>query len=245
MRPSTSLDPLLALLCAELAALHELGDLPGGDVARLLQPGLHERVVDVLEHDGNAGGGDRLGNLPAHRAGAYYRGLENEHVMSSWLLRSRQKNRIGEARGGLWIVQVGGTLPPAEIGEGSAGGAICVEQFRTAHVRYGEQSHATARSDGACAVGETVHARFRGGATCGPSDHAACGMVTDRRMRGRRSRTCTGSNYAGTAVGSSALRGSSVSRAITSRWICEVPSYSCMIFASRNSFSTGYSLMKP
>ena len=30
-----------------------------------------------------------------------------------------------------------------------------------------------------------------------------------------------------------------------SRWICDVPSYSCMIFASRISFSTGYSLMKP
>ncbi len=52
-------------------------------------------------------------------------------------------------------------------------------------------------------------------------------------------------HQAGTAVGSSARRGSSVSRAMTRRWICEVPSYSCMIFASRNSFSTGYSLMKP
>ena len=52
-------------------------------------------------------------------------------------------------------------------------------------------------------------------------------------------------DQAGTAVGSSTRRGSSVSRAITRRWICEVPSYSCMIFASRNSFSTGYSLMKP
>ena len=45
--------------------------------------------------------------------------------------------------------------------------------------------------------------------------------------------------YAATVSAASTRRGSSVSRAITRRWICEVPSYSCMIFASRNSFSTG------
>ena len=39
--------------------------------------------------------------------------------------------------------------------------------------------------------------------------------------------------------GSSTGRGIRISRAITRRWICEVPSYSCMIFASRISFSTG------
>ena len=45
--------------------------------------------------------------------------------------------------------------------------------------------------------------------------------------------------------GSEMLRGISTSRAMTRRWIWDVPSYSCMIFASRISFSTGYSLMKP
>jgi len=42
-----------------------------------------------------------------------------------------------------------------------------------------------------------------------------------------------------TADGCSKWRGSSVSRAITSRWICAVPSYSWRILASRISFSTG------
>jgi len=40
-------------------------------------------------------------------------------------------------------------------------------------------------------------------------------------------------------------RGSSVSRAMTRRWIWAVPSYSWRILASRISFSTLYSLMKP
>ncbi len=38
--------------------------------------------------------------------------------------------------------------------------------------------------------------------------------------------------------GASCRRGSSVSRAITIRWIWAVPSYSCRIFASRMNFST-------
>ena len=40
---------------------------------------LHERVVDVLEDDGNARGGDRLGDLTAHGACADDGGLEHEH----------------------------------------------------------------------------------------------------------------------------------------------------------------------
>ena len=51
--------------------------------------------------------------------------------------------------------------------------------------------------------------------------------------------------YAIAGAGCSTRRGSSVSRAITSRWIWAVPSYSCRILASRISFSTLYSLMKP
>jgi hypothetical protein len=69
-----------------------------------------------------------------------------------------------------------------------------------------------------------------------PRAHARC-------LRRRAARTIPRYRsriyYAATVSAASILRGSSVSRAITRRWICEVPSYSCMIFASRNSFSTG------
>ena len=50
--------------------------------ARLLEPLVDEPLVDVLEHDRQVGGGKRLGDLAAHRAGADDGRLENEHV---WL----------------------------------------------------------------------------------------------------------------------------------------------------------------
>ena len=70
----------LALLGAEAPLLDQFGDLPGGHVAGLVDARLHERLVDVLEDHRHAGGGDRLGDLAAHRSGAHYRGLEHEHA---------------------------------------------------------------------------------------------------------------------------------------------------------------------
>ena len=67
------------LLLGELALLDQPGDLALGDVARLVEAGLDELVLDVLEHDGDAGGGDGLGDLAAHGAGADDGGLEHEH----------------------------------------------------------------------------------------------------------------------------------------------------------------------
>ena len=43
------------------------------------QAGVHELLVDVLEQDGDVGGGDDLGDLPAHDARADHRGFEDEH----------------------------------------------------------------------------------------------------------------------------------------------------------------------
>ena len=60
-----------------------LADLALGDVAGLVEACLHERVVDVLEHYGDARGGDRLGDLAAHRPGAHDGGFEHEHA--GWL----------------------------------------------------------------------------------------------------------------------------------------------------------------
>ena len=87
----------------------------------------------------------------------------------------------------------------------------------------------------------------------GAATFAASLLIRSRVSRGRDCTgvriadpdavTCGATGYAAATAGS--RRGMSTSRAITSRWIWEVPSYSCMIFASRISFSTGYSLMKP
>ena len=52
---------------------------PCGDVARLVEAGVDELLLDVLEDDGDAGGGDGLGDLAAHRPGADDGGLEHEH----------------------------------------------------------------------------------------------------------------------------------------------------------------------
>jgi hypothetical protein len=67
----------------ELAALDELSDLVLGDLPRLRQAGLDEVVLDVLEHDWDAGRGDGLGDLTAHRSGADDGGLEDEHGSGS------------------------------------------------------------------------------------------------------------------------------------------------------------------
>ena len=86
IRPSTSSICACALLGRELALLDELSDLPGGDVAGLVEAGLDERVVDVLQHHRDPGGRDRLGDLAAHRPGAHDSSLEYEHrlLSSGW-----------------------------------------------------------------------------------------------------------------------------------------------------------------
>ena len=50
------------------------------DAARLVEARLHELLLDVLEDDGDAGGGDGLGDLAAHRSCADDGGLEDEHA---------------------------------------------------------------------------------------------------------------------------------------------------------------------
>jgi hypothetical protein len=87
--PDDLRDLRLALLSGELAPLHEFADLPGGDVAGLVDPSLHEPLADVLEHDGEAGGGDRLRDLAPHRPCANNRCLEHEHAASSSPARDR------------------------------------------------------------------------------------------------------------------------------------------------------------
>jgi hypothetical protein len=75
----------VCLLLRQLAALDELGHLAARNVARLVDPCLHERVVDVLQHDRNARDGDRLGDLAAHRPGADDSGSEHEHSSGNLL----------------------------------------------------------------------------------------------------------------------------------------------------------------
>ena len=50
-----------------------------------VMPLVDELLLDVLEHDVEPGGGDHLGDLPAHRAGADDGGFEYVHAeVSSW-----------------------------------------------------------------------------------------------------------------------------------------------------------------
>ena len=74
------LDLRRALLGGDALLLYELGDLALGDFARLIETRLHEVLVDVLEHDRESGGGDRLGDLATHGARSDDGGLEHEHA---------------------------------------------------------------------------------------------------------------------------------------------------------------------
>jgi hypothetical protein len=69
----------LRLLLRDLALLDELGDLLVRHLAGLLEPRVHESLVNVLEQDGHVGGRDHLGDLAAHDAGAHDRRFEHEH----------------------------------------------------------------------------------------------------------------------------------------------------------------------
>jgi hypothetical protein len=81
-----AIDLRRGLLLGQLALLDQAADLPGRDVAGLGQAGVDELLLDVLEHDGDAGRGDRLRDLPAHRPGADDGGLEHEHCGRKTLL---------------------------------------------------------------------------------------------------------------------------------------------------------------
>ncbi len=87
-----SLDPIdhllhlgLRLLLGQLASLDQARDLALGDFARLQHAGLDQFLVYVLEHNGDAGCGDRLGDLTAHRACPDHGSLEHEHASRSLL----------------------------------------------------------------------------------------------------------------------------------------------------------------
>ena len=77
------LEPGVGLLLRQLLLLHQPVELALGHLARLLEAVVDELLVDVLEHDGDVGRGDRLCDLAAHRAGADDRGLEDEHWVGS------------------------------------------------------------------------------------------------------------------------------------------------------------------
>ena len=77
--PSTRVDLRGGLLLAELALLDELRGLALRHLAGLVEAGVDEALVDVLEHDGNVRARDHLRDLAAHHAGADDRGLEDEH----------------------------------------------------------------------------------------------------------------------------------------------------------------------
>ncbi len=69
----------IGLLLGQLLLLDQAGELALGDGARLLDRGVDELLVDVLDDDGNVGCGDRLGDLTAHGAAADDGGLRYEH----------------------------------------------------------------------------------------------------------------------------------------------------------------------
>ena len=64
----------------------QAGEEVARDLLGLVQTGVHELLLHVLEHDRHAGRGDHLGDLAAHRAGADHGGFEYEHlgIPSSW-----------------------------------------------------------------------------------------------------------------------------------------------------------------
>jgi hypothetical protein len=78
-QPERVRDVLLGLLGADLLLLDEPLVLPLGHLARLLQARVHELLIHVLEHHGDVGGRQHLGDLPAHDAGSDDPGFEYEH----------------------------------------------------------------------------------------------------------------------------------------------------------------------
>jgi hypothetical protein len=65
----------VGLLLGQLLLLDQAGELALGDGAGFLQRGIDELLLDVLDDDGDVGGGDRLCDLAPHGAAADDGGL--------------------------------------------------------------------------------------------------------------------------------------------------------------------------
>jgi hypothetical protein len=100
-------DLRLALLLGEPAFLDEFARLALRHRARLRETGLHERIVDVLEHHRDARSGDRLCDLPSHRPRADNGGLEYEHAVRL-LWQSPDRSQASGERSGRAAIEVGG-----------------------------------------------------------------------------------------------------------------------------------------
>ena len=81
--PEDLLELRVGLLLADLLLLDEPAELVPAHLAGLLQPLVDELLLNVLQHDGDAGGGGHLRDLPSHRAGAHDGGFEYVHALSS------------------------------------------------------------------------------------------------------------------------------------------------------------------
>ena len=79
IRPMHLLEARVGLLLGQLLLRDEPVELALGDAAGLLDALVDELLVDVLEHDVDVGGGDRLGDLAPHRSGTDDCSLEDEH----------------------------------------------------------------------------------------------------------------------------------------------------------------------
>ncbi len=86
MRPITTSSCSSACSWRQLLLLDEAAELALRHLARLVEAGIDELLVDVLEDDGDLGGGDRLRDLATHGSGADDGGLEDEQVrlLSLW-----------------------------------------------------------------------------------------------------------------------------------------------------------------
>ena len=93
-------EPRVGLLLGQLLLLDQAGELALGDAAGFLEGGVDELLVDVLDDDGDVGGGDRLRDLPAHGAAADDGGLGDEHwlrfppVFGLWSGAGRGNRRL-------------------------------------------------------------------------------------------------------------------------------------------------------
>ena len=92
-QPERVLELGVGLLLRDLLLLDQLGDLALGDLAGLLEALVHEFLFDVLEEDGDVGGGDDLGDLSAHDTGPHDTGFEDEHGPESFTAARQQPHR--------------------------------------------------------------------------------------------------------------------------------------------------------
>ena len=77
--PEDLLALAVGVLLADLLLLDQVAELRLGHLPGLLEPDVHELLLDVLEDDRDPRGGDHLSNLTAHGPGAHHSGFEDEH----------------------------------------------------------------------------------------------------------------------------------------------------------------------